>query len=120
MDRIRFIEHRQRRILYYDLRDLLDPEAALPLLDRAEELVREEIRDSVLVLMCVKNLRFNTRSVARLRAHVEHNRPYVRASAVVGMEGLHKPIYFGVVKLTRRNIPAFDDEGAAKEWLVAQ
>ncbi|HEU4642720.1 MAG TPA: hypothetical protein VFS44_09710 [Gemmatimonadaceae bacterium] len=120
MDRIRFIEHRKRRILYYDFRDLLDPEQAILLLDRAEEIVRGEAPGSVLVLMSVRNLRFNSRSVARLRALVEHNRPYVRASAVVGMEGLHKLIYFGVVKLARRNIPAFDDEGAAKEWLVTQ
>lgn len=120
MDRIQFIEHRGRRILHFDFRDILEPDGAIPLLDRAEAMVCAEPPHSVLVLMSVRNLRFNTRTVARLKTMVEHNRPYVRASAVTGMEGLHKLIYFGIVKLARRDIPAFDDEEAAKEWLAAQ
>ncbi|HEX6535621.1 MAG TPA: hypothetical protein VF041_13575 [Gemmatimonadaceae bacterium] len=119
MDRIRFIRHRDHRILVYDFNDITDADEVLPHLDRADELVRGEAPGSVLVLVCVRNLRFNTRSVSRLKVTVERNRPYVRASAVVGMSGLHKLVYLGFVRIARRDIPAFDDEEAAKDWLVS-
>lgn len=119
MDRVRFIRHRDHRILLYDFNDIAEADEVLPLLDQADALVRDEAPGSVLVLVRVRNLRFNSRSVSRLKVTVERNRPYVRASAVVGMGGLHKLVYLGFLRIARRDIPAFDDEEVAKDWLVS-
>ena len=49
-----------------------------------------------------------------------NNRPYVIAGAVVGLSGLQKVVYTTVMRFSKRNIPAFDDIEAAKDWLIAQ
>lgn len=118
MERLRFIEHGGRRILYFDFRDVRDPAALLPLIDQAKAIVAREPPLSVLTLTNVAGLHFNSESVGAFKAMVEHNRPYIRASAVVGLTGLHRVIYTAVVRLARRQIPIFDDEQAAKEWLI--
>ena len=51
---------------------------------------------------------------------IEHNRLHIRASAVVGLGGLHRIIYGAVVRLAGRPIRAFDDEESAKRWLLTQ
>lgn len=118
MERLRFIEHAGRRILYFDFRDVRDPSELLPLLDRAKAIVAAEPPLSVLTLTNVAGVHFNTTGVAAFKAMVEHNRPYIKASAVVGMSGLTRVVYVAVVRLARRQIPTFDDEQSAKEWLV--
>ena len=72
----------------------------------------------MLTLTNVTGLHFNGRSVGAFKAMVEHNRPYIKASAVVGLSGLHKVIYAAVVRIARRQIPVFDDEPSALEWLA--
>lgn len=119
-DRLRFIHHAGHRILYFDLTEIDRPDTVLPVLERAKALVRQEPARSVLTLTNVRNLRFNASGVAAFKAMVEHNRPYIRASAVVGLSPLHRVIYMAVVRLAGRTIPTFDDEASAKAWLVGQ
>jgi hypothetical protein len=120
MERLRFIDHRQQRILYFDLADILEPEEVLPILERGKELCAASPPHSLLTLTNVRNTRFNTATVAALKRMVEHNRPYIRASAVVGMSSLHRIIYSVIVRIAQREIPAFDDEDRAKAWLVSK
>ena len=119
-DRLRYLDHAGRRILYFDLADVADPATVLPVLEAAKALVRKEPPHSVLTLTNVRNLRFIAAGVAAFKAMVEHNRPYIRASAVVGLAPLHRVIYMAVVRLAGRTIPTFDDEASAKAWLVEQ
>ena len=120
MERLRFIEHSQQRILYFDLADVLEADEVLPVLERGMEVCAAAAPQSVLTLTNVRNLRFNAATVAALKRMVEHNRPYIRASAVVGMSSLHRIIYGVIVRIAQREIPAFDDEESAKAWLVSK
>lgn len=120
MDRLRFIEHAGARILYFDFRDVSDPGALLPLLEQAKAIVAKEPPKSVLTLTNVSGLHFDSKSVTAFKAMVEHNRPYIRASAVVGLSGLMRVIYAAVQRLAGRQIPTFADEASARAWLVTQ
>lgn len=120
MNRLRFTEHAGARILYFDFRDVDKPETLLPLIEDAKALVRREAPKSVLTLTNVAGLRFSGETVAAFKAMVEHNRPYIRASAVVGLSGLHRVIYVAVQRLAGRQIPTFEDEESARAWLVTQ
>ena len=120
MERLRFIEHGTHRILYFDLANILEAEEALPVLERGKEICAAAAPHSLLTLTNVRNTRFNTATVAALKRMVEHNRPFIRASAVVGMSSLHRIIYGVVVRIAQREIPAFDDEETAKAWLASK
>ena len=47
-----------------------------------------------------------------------HNKPYVKAAAVVGITGLKKIIFGAVMAFSRRNLESFEDMEQAKRWLV--
>lgn len=115
-----WIEHRGRRVLYDDFRDVADPREALELIRRAREMVAAEPPRSVRILTNVAGAHFDSAVIQAMKDFAAHNTPYVVASAVVGLSGLQRVAYRAVTLLTRRNIPAFDDETAALDWLVAQ
>ena len=54
-----------------------------------------------------------------IRELAEHNRPYVRAGAVVDWPVL-KVVYNTLVLLTGRNLRSFDDAASAKAYLLQQ
>jgi hypothetical protein len=49
-----------------------------------------------------------------------HDKPYVAAAAVVGVTGLKQIICKAIVKLSGRNLVAFDSSGQVKDRLVTQ
>jgi len=48
------------------------------------------------------------------------NKNYMKASAIVGANGLMNLMINGINKLTGRKLKSFPSESAAKEWLVSQ
>jgi len=53
-----------------------------------------------------------------MKEFVIHNKPYVVASAVVGVTGLKQIIYNAVMKFSGRKLTAFDSLAEAKDWLA--
>jgi hypothetical protein len=48
------------------------------------------------------------------------NKPYVRHSAVAGMERVHRVLYRAVLLFSRRSIEIFDTTDQARDWLARQ
>ena len=121
MSRISFIEHRGRRILRLDYSGIADPREALAAIAESRRVVAAEPKTgSLLTLTLVGGAHFDSGVLKAIREMVEHNRPHVRAAAVVGLNGLMRVVYNTMVQLTGRNIKAFEDEEAARSYLVAQ
>ena len=49
---------------------------------------------------------------------IKGNKPYVKASAVVGLSGLQQILYNGLMKITGRDIKSFNSLQTAKDWLT--
>ena len=47
-----------------------------------------------------------------------HNKPYVLASALLGVTGLRKVVLNSVVSITGRKFEVFDSDQKAKDWLT--
>jgi hypothetical protein len=121
MSRIRFIDHRGTRILLLDYSRISDPREALATIAESRRIVAAEPKDaSLLTLTLVTGSHFDSGVLKAIREMVEHNKPHVRAAAVVGLNGLMRVVYNTLVHLTGRNIKAFEDEEAARSYLVAQ
>lgn len=121
MARTHFIEHGGRRIVLLDLTGLTNPAETLAAIDEAKAFIAQQPKEGqLLTLTHVRGSQFDTQVVQALRGLVEHNKPYVRAGAVVGLSGLMRVVYSTLVHLTGRNLRAFDDLEAAKEYLAAQ
>jgi hypothetical protein len=120
MERTRFIEHKGRRILLLDYSGIRDPQEALSEVKRSMEFVARQPRNSLRVMTYVRDARYNAAVLQAMKELAAHNAPYVKASAVVGMSGLHRIAYQAVILFSKRNIKTFDDQPEALEWLATQ
>ncbi|HEU0298003.1 MAG TPA: hypothetical protein VFR37_01085 [Longimicrobium sp.] len=120
MERTRFIEHRGKRILLLDYAGVRDPQEAIREARHSMEVVARQPPGSLLVLTNVRDARYNAAVLQQMKELAAHNAPYVKASAIVGMSGLHRIAYQAVILFSKRNIKVFDAEDQALEWLVSQ
>lgn len=120
MDRIRFVDHRGVRVLVLDFHGMRDPEETLREIARSRAFVATQPPASLRVMTVVRDARYNTAVLAALKDLAAANAPYVRASAVVGMSGLHRVAYSAVILFSKRNIQIFDTEAEALGWLARE
>lgn len=120
MDRTRWIDHKGRRILHFDYNGLRDPEEALAAIRVSKEVAQKQPPKSLLVMTSVRDARYNAAVLQAMKELASENTPFVKASAVVGMGGLHRIAYQAVILFSRRKIQTFDTEDQALDWLVQQ
>ncbi len=119
MERVRFIEHKWRQILQLDF-SYCSPDEALSTMDEAKKIIRAQPEDTLLILTDVTEGKYNMDVIESLKEFTMGNTPYVRASAVVGLDGLKKAIYNMIVMFSKRRFPVFKDTLSAKDWLITQ
>ena len=120
MDRTRFVDHRGKRILLLDFSRVRDPAETLAAIGVARQVVRRHPPRSLLVLTSTREGRYNAAVIQALKELASHNEPYVRASAVAGMSGLHRVAFQAILTFSKRKIQVFDLEEDAMDWLAAQ
>jgi hypothetical protein len=119
MERIKFIEHKGKKILHLDFTQARADEV-IQIIREAKGVIAAQPEKSILTLTDVTNIKFNSAAADAMKEFASHNKPYVSAAAVVGVTGLKQVIYNAVVRFTGRNLVAFDSHGQAKDWLVTQ
>lgn len=118
--RSRWITYHGKPIFYCDYAGLKADLAALQ--TEADAVGVELMRQppgSVLELVDVRDSVGSREAVALRKASPARTKPYVRKTAVVGVEGIVKVLAQAVSRVSGRGLTLFSDEGAAKEWLVA-
>ncbi len=120
MDRVRFTQHKGRRILVLDLSEL-SAEASPPVLQQLREVVaKEPPGKSLLLLVNVRRNLFNPETVEEMKRVSRANEPWVLATAMVGMSKLGIIIARQVYRSAGRTYEAFDEVEKAMDWLVQQ
>ena len=62
-------------------------------------------------------MRFTQEIKDLFNAFIEGNKPYIKASAVYGLNGLQF-IFNALLRITNRHINSFNSEIEAKDWLA--
>ncbi len=119
MDRISFITHDGKEMLLLDFSRLKAHEA-IALIEPAKAVISSKPENSLLTLTDVTDVSFNDDLSQQMKAFTIHNKPYVRAAAVVGVTGLKRVIFNAVIAFSRRKLVTFDDRETAKKWLKEQ
>ncbi len=118
MSRAKFIKHRDKMIMNLDFSGL-GIDDARQLSSYAKGVIGRMPQGSVLTLVDVTDVKYDEAFRALSGDLAEHNKPYVLAGGVVGVEGWRKLLFWATTKLTgRTNLRLFDDGEQAKEWLV--
>ena len=118
MNRIRFMQAGGKDILFLDFSGHTVG-ALMSAIAEAEKLIKTRPEHSLLVLTDVTNARFDDQVSARIKEFTKRNKPYVKASAVVGVSGIKRIILDAVMLFSGRTIHACDTLEQAKEWLIA-
>jgi hypothetical protein len=116
-EHVRFVKHKGQSILQIDFEDC-SPAEFLERIAVARTTIAGQPLASVRTLTLVKGARFNKEISEAMKEYTQHNKPYVRVAAVVGLSGLQEIVYNVIIRVTGRNIATFGTVDAAKEFLV--
>ena len=87
---------------------------------QAKPLIAAEPPLSIRCLVDTTGSKFDIEISKTLQIFSEHNKPYIKMTALVGVEGLQKVIYYGVLMFTKRtNLMLKNSRGEALDWLAA-
>ena len=87
MDRVKWIEHKGKRILHEDFSGLQDPKEIYEVTDTSTALICKQPEASVLLLTDVTGARYNPSVVNRLKENTKLTNPYMKAYVIVGDQG---------------------------------
>lgn len=119
MAKVEFIIHNGSRLLHLDFAGGKVAELAAAI-DEAKGVIAAEPKGSVLTLTNVTDAELTPETKENIKEFAAHNKPYVRAGAVIGVDGFKQVIFNFVVHFTGRNLKAFDNIDEAKDWLSKQ
>jgi len=115
-----FVDHRGARMLLVDASGLREANDINAMIARFEGLIRQEPNGSVRVVMLVAGFQFDRRSAAAIKGVFVRVQPWIRASCLVGVTGLHRVLLQVLNQVARRERPLFDTLDQAKDWLATQ
>jgi hypothetical protein len=105
MDRIKSIVHRGKKIFILDVSNSA-PGESVPIIKEAQAKIAMLPAKSALVLMDVTNAAYDVEGLKVLNEFGVKNTPFVKASAVVGAEGLRSVLLGAFRVLTHREVRA--------------
>lgn len=117
-DRIRSISHKGKKILLVDCTNCTVDE-----LEKIAHLVPQHVatnpKGSVLLLADFTGAKFHKKIMDTVKEGIVLDRPYLKRSAWVGIEGLPKVFYENLKSFSQRDLPTFNTREEALEWLVS-
>jgi len=116
-ERIKFLKHEGKDILFLNFADCRSNDV-LRIIDEAKQVIGTQPEGSLLTLMDMTNARFNEVVTERMKDFTTHNKPYVKAAAIIGISGIKKIIFETVMMFSRRMIHICYNTNEAKGWSV--
>jgi len=118
VERVLTVEHSGKSIILIDL-SKSSPEETLMVIPEAKTVIRKLAPKSGLVVTDVSGAIYTKDVAEGIKGLVSHNTPYVKASAVVGAEGVALVLLQTVIFLTRRELKSCRTREEAMKWLAS-
>ena len=90
------------------------------IMSESKQFIRKQPLKSVLALTNADGLHFNKDIVHLFAEFLKGNKPHIKASALIGINGLTQVVLNGIMKVTGRDIRSFTSAESAKEWLISR
>jgi hypothetical protein len=116
-ERVQFIRHRDIEILSIDWSDGTSPEI-LQAMEDAKRVIASRPPHSVRTLTDVTGARLDKKVTEALKDYAAHNKPYVLAGAVIGLNDLKMVAFNFVNRATGRSLRAMSSAEEARDWLA--
>ena len=112
------IRHKDADIIYLNFSNLRNQEQIIKLENDGAELIQKQKFNSVLTLTNMDGMFFNNDIRNHFTKVVKSNTPFVKAGAVIGLNGLISIMYKSFIAITGRNIKLFKTKEEALDYLV--
>ncbi len=120
MTRVSTLDYKGKRILLMDFTGLRAGEEFDRSVAEAKAYIAGQPAKSVRSVFDATGAVYNAEVLVALKDFTKHNEPYMKASAVVGIEGILSVALMAVSKFTGRTFKPCKDRQAALDWLVEQ
>ena len=117
MERVSTINYKGIDLLYSNFSNLKSVEEIAKTFEESSNIIKETPLNSVLGVSNFENMFFNTKVMKVIQDALKVNKPHMRYSAVIGISGLSKMMFDGVIRLTGRDLRLFNTLEEAKEFL---
>jgi hypothetical protein len=114
----KFVNKSGKTIFYCDFSGLKKMDEILEVMDQSKKLLSSQSPKSVYALTNLSEMYFNTDVYNAITKFARGNEPFVKASAVIGMNGLMQIFYNSFLKLSGRDVRAFKSENDAINYLI--
>ncbi|MBR8534252.1 hypothetical protein KEM09_18665 [Carboxylicivirga mesophila] len=114
------IHHDGKRIFYMDFTGIRSTPEVEALIKESKDYIRMQPEKSVITLTNIQGMHFNSEIKNAFSEFIGGNKAYVSHGAVVGLSGLQRIVYNGIMKITGRDIRSFETLDMAKDWLVSK
>jgi hypothetical protein len=117
MDRIRFVTHRDQRVLLLDFTKCTAQEVGF-MADQVPEIMTREPEGSVLALADFGGAEFSRDAVEHIKIATAIDRPHVKRAAWVCTENLPKALFDSIRSFSAREFPVFNSREEALDYLT--
>jgi hypothetical protein len=117
--RLKTITFKGKDILYMDFSGLKTVPEIKEVIEEGKKIFHSQPPFSTLSLANIEEMHFNNQIKDLFMEYVKSNKPFVKASAIIGVTGLKQVVFNGIMKMTGREVKSFDDENQAKMWLIS-
>jgi hypothetical protein len=119
MKAIDIVNHKGKNIVTVNISNTTTEQLVKALLE-AQTMISKLQANSALFLTDATNAAYNSETGAAIKEFAAKNTPFVKASAVVGADGMKTVLQTAVAMHTHRDIAAFPNRNEAMDWLVAK
>jgi hypothetical protein len=120
-NRTKFLDNDGQRIILLGFEGITDEATGLAVVAEAREFIgRLKPDGSHFTLTDVTRTTYNRRIVEAFKELSLHNRPFVKAAAIVSDSALHRAAISMIAVVSRRKLEVFDTRASALAWLATQ
>ena len=116
-DRIRFIDHQGKRILFVDFSNCA-PNEVEEIARHVPDYVTAQPRGSALILTNFTGANFDRDAIRAVKEAAVFDKPFVKKSALIGTDDLPISFVEELEQFSRRELLSFKTTEEALEWLV--
>ena len=119
MKALELIPYKDKSIVMVDISNTTTEQLVSALKD-AQAKISKMPANSALILTDATKAAYNSETGAAIKEFAAKNTPFVKASAVVGAEGMKAVLQTAVSMQNKRDIGSFATRGEAMDWLAAR
>lgn len=119
MNHVNSIPHKGISIIYSDLSNL-DNDSAKIAMQSAMNIITKMPLKSVYSLVNLQGIEYTRELMAEIKATGTTNTPYVKATAICGLNPMASFLANSVIKMTKRNAKLFRNPDEGKAWLYQE